>query len=257
MLNEEFDGQMQTALAEYQSYKSLRQRDGRMNFETYRAMGEEMNVGQAAAATLNRPVLRLLLANGNFTPDDAPWAGDGANHLPNCAQKAILEFYKANGNSSASRLQLIERTLKNLLVSSTGFPLSTPPGIALSAQAATDAVGGEGTYEKVTGVNPKTIQGYTASATRVYLGNINFSAVNPPFMRTAAGLSLITHEFTHAMQYLEEKNFTANYVKEMLKHGSQRKGGNRFEEKAYINEDKSEKFYLNNPQLMCNENYSN
>lgn len=76
-------------------------------------------------------------------------------------------------------------------------------------------------------------------------------------MKTAAGLALITHEFTHAMQYLEEKNFSVNYVKEMLKHGSHQGGGNRFEEKAYINSVKSEKFYLNNPQLMCNDNYSN
>lgn len=188
--------------------------------------------------------------------DDEPWAGDGATPLPNCARKAILEFYKANGNSSASRLELIEKTLKNLLVSSTGFPLSTPPGIALTAQASTDAVGGAGTYESLIGFDPRNIEGFAASATRIYL-NRSAGIGGLPRMRTDGGLALITHEFTHAMQYLEEKNFTVNYVKEMLKHGSHRGGGNRFEEKAYINGAKSKDFYDKNPQLMCNENYSN
>lgn len=170
-LDQEFNAGIQMALAEYQKYKLLAQTDGSMTAETYRAIGADMNGGQIESLVVNQPVLRLLMATNEFAIDDEPWAGDGASPLPNCAKKAILEFYKANGNSSAARLQLIEKTLKDILISGTGFPLSTPPGIALSAQEATDAVGGAGTYEKMTGTNPKNIRGYTASATRIYLSS--------------------------------------------------------------------------------------
>lgn len=250
-LNFEFDAPTQAALAEYQNYKFLLSKDGRMNIETYRAIGADMVAGQIKAAVVNNPALRLLLADSNFGTDDDPWAGDAATPLPRCVRNGIYEFYKARGNSSAARLQLIEKALKNVLLSATGFPLSTPPGIALEAQAATDAIGGVGAYEKLTGTNPQDIQGYTSSATRIYLTNKNV-----PLMRTAEGMALITHEFTHVMQYLEEKNFSVNYVKEMMKYGSG-EGKNRFEKRAYINQKESLKFYLNNPQLMCNESYSN
>ena len=254
-LNFEFDAQTQAALAEFQNYKFLTHRDGRMDVETYRAIGADMTSGQINAAAFNAPALQLLLGDGNFGTGDDPWAGDGASPLPKCARNAIFEFYKANGGSSTARLELVKNTLKNVLVSATGFPLSTPPGIALEAQAATDAAGGVGTYQGLTGNNPQDIEGYTSSSNRIYLKTPN-KTKSIALMRTADGIALITHEFTHVMQYLEEKNFSVNYVKEMMKYGSAR-GKNRFEERAYVNGEKSRIFYNQNPQLMCNENYSN
>lgn len=252
-LNNEFDAQTQVALMDYQKFKFLEQKNGNLTLETYRAFGEEMNVGLVKFMTATEPALHLLLAGNGFGDGDEPSPGDGGTTLPGCAKNAVLEFYNSVGSSSQARLELVKKTLNDIVISFTGFPITTPPGIALKAKASTDAVAGAGTYKKLFGQDPEDIEGYTASSERIY---IKSGIGGFPMFRTANGLSLLTHEFTHAMQYLEEKNFSINYVKEMLKHGSS-KGGNRFEERAYTNGEKSKTFYLNNPGLLCNDKYSN
>lgn len=252
-VNDNFDSQTQSALAEYQRYKGMAA-SGVMTSETYRAMGADMLGAQVEIAVVHEPALRLLFMKNDFGMNNVSGDGDGATTLPSCAKNAILEYYKSVGNSSAARLSLVERTLNNVIISFTDFPASTPPGIARRAQAATDAVGGAGTYEGITGQDPMRIQGYTASSTRVYYDS---GVGGLAMLRTVAGMSLMTHEFTHVMQYLEEPNFSVNYVREMLKHGSHEGGGNRFEERAYTNGKNSANFYSNNQNLLCNTDYSN
>lgn len=250
-----FDERTRAAVADYQRYKRLSSSDGAMTIDTYRAIGDDMHWTQADLAAMRDPVLGLLLASGGSrVAASYMLPGDGGTPLPRCAQKGIYEFFKANGNSSQSRLRTIEDALKKVIVSYTGFPVTTPPGAALKAQAATDAVGGEGAYEKMMGSNPKNIHGYTASATRVYFAK---GIGGEPMLRTSAGLSLMVHEFTHVMQYLEEPNFTVNYIREVMRGaGTTRYGGNRFERRGYINQDKSEKFFNSNPQLLCDDKWS-
>lgn len=253
VLDDTFDSKTQAAVAEYQRYKGLMP-SGSMTGETYRAIGADMNGADVEIAVAYEPALRLLLARSDFGPQDDPSPGDGAGPLPKCAKNAILAYYKSVGNLSAEREKTIIRALGNVLASFTNFPITTPPGIARAAQSATDAVGGVGSYEKATGQNPMNIKGYTASATLIYFDD---SIGGFPMYRTVDGLAILTHEFTHVMQYIEEKNFSINYVREMAKHGTLKGGKNRFEERAYINEAKSAQFYSNNQNLLCNDKYSN
>lgn len=88
-------------------------------------------------------------------------------------------------------------------------------------------------------------------ARRAYteINNIYFQDSSQFDPRSAAGLALIIHEFTHIMQYREVRGFQAKYIKQFLESGDGE--GNHYERRAYVNERNSEAFFNQNPCLLC------
>ena len=170
-----------------------------------------------------------IWANGSSEPAIGE-AGGGfstmstGDPLPECAKRAILEFYAVVGNSSAERFKSIMGAL-DAVRTHIGFPSWTPParGERLTGKPQADAF--------------------------TYFYDIYFRSASNYDLSTSAGMALLVHEFTHVMQYRETSQFPTKYLLAWANWGSGE--NNPYERRAYVNQRNALELFTKRPELLC------